>query len=418
MLFFFIGANAIKTFEGVLTHIDANKPMVYIQLLPESGEILEQINELIQRVIDENKHNESYDIDDYVIARFTDDETFYRARIQAYDTSKELYTVYFIDYGNTDENVSKEHVYSYSDELKVIEEQCHGYTVENFPLIRSYLEEKSNDTIEFDLIDKIKSIIHIKCDLENLHTNQPKTFTANISGTNDDCFYIHILPDANTLICEMDHSLDELKKEHQEKNQWNINDLCIIHDQERDQYFRGKILSIDNELFTIQCIDHGNILVNQSNENLYLLPNSDITEQKPLARQCRLYGVNDQDQSKAIEEVIRYIPVTERVTITVENEQDNQCMYVMLFRENNEIVNDRYNISDMKKLHSSTDSAIDTLNDQQISSPIGIPQAESTHQFNTTTTNLTVCTNNETIDFGENDQSSTSNLTIKDETDL
>lgn len=60
----------------------------------------------------------------------------------------------------------------------------------------------------------------------------------------------------------------------------------------------------------------------------------------------------------------------------------------------------------------SSDSAIDTTsNDHQITSPIGIPQAESTHQYSDTT-NLTVSTINQTIDFGENDPSTT----IKDET--
>jgi hypothetical protein len=53
---------------------------------------------------------------------------------------------------------------------------------------------------------------------------------------------------------------------------------------------------------------------------------------------------------------------------------------------------------------SSSDSAIaDT-----VTSPFGIPQAESTHQF-VDTTNLTT---NQTIDFGENDPS---NATIRDE---
>jgi hypothetical protein len=94
-------------------------------------------------------------------------------------------------------------------------------------------------------------------------------------------------------------------------------------------------------------------------------------------------------------------------------------MFVMLFRDNNEIVNDRYikqdNYFETKNAMStnSSDSAIDTSNDQQTTSPIGIPQAESTHQYGDTT-NLTVSTINQTIDFGENDPS-TSNTTLTDE---
>lgn len=65
----------------------------------------------------------------------------------------------------------------------------------------------------------------------------------------------------------------------------------------------------------------------------------------------------------------------------------------------------------------SSDSAIaaddDTSTDQQVTSPIGVPQAESTHQYGDTA-NLTGNTINQTIDFGENDPSS-SNTTIKDD---
>lgn len=63
-------------------------------------------------------------------------------------------------------------------------------------------------------------------------------------------------------------------------------------------------------------------------------------------------------------------------------------------------------------------------NDHQLTSPIGVPQAESTHQYDDTT-NVTVSnsspsstsmTMNQTIDFGENDPS-TSNATMKDDTE-
>lgn len=402
----------MKCHKAILTHIDKDKSLIYLQLLPESEEILGQINSLIGTIVEENKHNSSYEIGDYVIAQFTDDNNHYRARIESYDSSKELYTVYFLDYGNVDENVPKDRLYLYTDELKEIELLTHGYTLENLQSI----ESKLNDEIEFYFIDKINSIIQVKLDNENFNSNQPKTFYANISGTNNDCFYIHILPETDTLICEIDELLQSHSDEYQKIDVWNINDLCIVFDSEQKQYFRGKILSNENEQYNIQCIDHGNTLNDISKENLYLLPDDDLLKQKPLARQCRLHGVNDQDQSKAVEEIIRNISPTERVTITVENEQNDQCMFVMLFRENNETVNDRYNIQEneieieIKKSQStnSTDSAIDTSNDQQIASPIGTPQAESTHQFSDTT--------NRTIDFGEND-SSTSNTTIKDETE-
>ncbi|CAF5128152.1 unnamed protein product, partial [Rotaria sp. Silwood1] len=64
---------------------------------------------------------------------------------------------------------------------------------------------------------------------------------------------------------------------------------------------------------------------------------------------------------------------------------------------------------------------ITVKNDQHLISPIGIPQAESTHQFgdssnvtlNNSSSSITI---NQTIDFGENDPS-TSNTTLKDDTE-
>jgi hypothetical protein len=67
---------------------------------------------------------------------------------------------------------------------------------------------------------------------------------------------------------------------------------------------------------------------------------------------------------------------------------------------------------------------ISATNDQHLTSPIGIPQAESTHQYgdapNVTVSNSSPSTAsttiNQTIDFGENDPS-TSTTTIKDDTE-
>jgi len=147
---------------------------------------------------------------------------------------------------------------------------------------------------------------------------------------------------------------------------------------------------------------------------MFVLKNPFLLEQKPLARQCRLYGVNDENQSKAIDEVIRLIPLTEQLTLTVDNQQnDTQCMFVMLFRNNKEIINDRYiEINQRTHSNNSSDSAIaaddeSSSHEQQISSPIGSPQAESTHRYVDTITN-------QTIDFGENDP----NTTIKDENNI
>ncbi|CAF0958721.1 unnamed protein product [Adineta steineri] len=447
-------ANPTKYRQGTLTYFDKINPVVYLQLSPDSVSTMERINELIDNAVQENNHNSSYEIGDHIIAQFADDGSYYRARIESYSDTAKTYAVYFLDYGNLDENVPVDHLFSYPDELKQIEAQAHKYSLENqtsqtwtksvLPLI----EEKQNETIDFYFINENQSIIRIKFSENDnqIYNNQPRTLNANISGTNKDCFYIHILPDSDTLICEMCELLETYKGEHQTSNQWNINDLCIVFDNEQEKYFRGKILSINNENYDVQCIDYGNILVNKSNDDIYLLNNDELLKQSPLAQKCRLYGVKEENQKKAIEEIIKNITPTENVTITVQNDQDNSCMLVMLFRNNNEIVNDLYQSdndnqkeTDTEKKHEtlpiSFDSAIAaddymsnaetpfTVNDQQLTSPIGIPQANSTQQYSDTanatvnnsspsTTSMTI---DGTIDFGENDPSTT-NTTIKDDT--
>jgi hypothetical protein len=356
-LIIFILANSTKTHQGILTYIDKTKPSVYLQLSTESVPNLERINDLIDGIVQEDKHNSSYEIGDYVIAQFTDDKNHYRARIDSYSDSSQTYTVYFLDYGNIDENVSLNNLYSYSEELKQIEPQAHCYSLEKITsqswidTVQSLFEQKINDEIEFYFIDENKSLIHIKLDNENeIYTNQPKTFSANISGTNKDCFYIHILPDADALICEMDELLNNHTKENNTSNSWKINDLCIVFNEEENKYFRGKILLINNEKYNVQCIDYGNILSDITNDKLYLLTDEKLLKRSPLARECRLHGVNDNNQIKAIEEVIQHIEPGECVTITVENDRNDQCMFVMLFRGDNEIINDRYQSNDEIKV--------------------------------------------------------------------
>jgi len=316
---------------------------------------MEQINQLIKTITDENKHNSSYEISDHVIAQFSVDDDYYRARIESYSTSSELYTVYFLDYGNTDENVPIENLYSYSDELKQIEPQAHGYLLDNITSetwtesVRSFVAEKLNDIIQFYIADENNSIIHMKFDNENdiynikENTEQinssTKTFTANILATDNDCFYIHILPDGNLHACEMDEILQTCQKEHQD--QWAINDLCFVSNEE-NKYYRGQILAIDDNKYDVKCIDYGNIIQNISNEHLYVLPDEDIYIQSPLAHKCRLFGLDDVQQTKAIEDVIKDIQPIEHVTITIENDQNDQCLFVTLVRENNEIVNNQY----------------------------------------------------------------------------
>ncbi len=346
--------------QALLTHIEKDKPYVYLQLYPESESIMDRINELIGNIIHEDKHNSSYKIGDHIIAKFTEDENYYRARIESYSPSTELYTVYFLDYGNIDENIPIDHLYSYSDDLNEIEPQARGYLLAEInpeiwnEIVRSLVEKNLNDIVEFYFTDENNSIIHLKFDNENeiCHDTkedfnvlkspiieQNKTFQANITATDNDCFYIHILPDGNLHTCEIEEILQTCDKQH--KDTWKINDLCIVSNEE-NKYYRGEILAIDDNKYDVKCIDYGNILQNITDDHLYVLSDEEIFKQSSLAHQCRLYNVDDVNQVKAIEEIIKNIQPTERVTITVENDRNDQCLFVTLVRENNEIVNEQY----------------------------------------------------------------------------
>lgn len=321
-------------------------PMVALQL-SESASIVERVDEMIHNLLEEKHRPSSYNIGDYVIAQFSKDDNYYRARIESCSINCDLYTVYFLDYGNREENVRQDQFYAYSDALKSIDPLAMKYSLDRINpsswinRIRSIVDKYENEKIKFVYIDTNKSIIQLKFDQENEIYTQPKTFTANISGTYNDCFYIHILPESDALICEIDELIQtEMKDEHDNENPiWNIDDLCIVYDSQQDKHFRGRIL---NKKYDVQCIDYGNVLMNLSTENLYRIINDELREKDPLARACRLYGVDSDDQLKAIDEVIRHINPMERVTITVDNDQNSSCMFVMLFRENHETVNDRY----------------------------------------------------------------------------
>ncbi|CAF5173394.1 unnamed protein product, partial [Rotaria magnacalcarata] len=111
-----------------------------------------------------------YAIGDHVIAKFSEDDEHYRARIESYSSTSNLYTVYFLDYGNLDENVPVDHLYSYSGGLEAIEPLVRRYllnqvTIETWTnTVQSIIEEKLNDNIEFTIIDENNSIIDVKFD--------------------------------------------------------------------------------------------------------------------------------------------------------------------------------------------------------------------------------------------------------------
>lgn len=326
-LFNFLEEFSSKYHHGTLAYLEPSKPYVYIQ---SSLEMLDQINELVDNVRQENKHNTSYEIGEYVVAKFNDDEAYYRARIQSYSSASQLHTVYFLDYGNIDENVLIDDIYPYTDQLKEIEALAHGYHLEGISseawnaTVRSLVEEYLNTEIDFYYTDENQSTIHIKFENENDIYNveqtsapveQAKTLQGNISTKEDDCFYIRVSSDE-----KLEENLTTCLKEP--KDSWSINDLCLVSNEEA-KYLRGEILAINDDKYDVKCIDYGYRLSNVSIDRLYVLPDEDIFKQPAFAHQCRL---NDQED----------IHTNERVTITIENDLNESCWLVKLVRENNE----------------------------------------------------------------------------------
>ncbi|CAF4573720.1 unnamed protein product, partial [Rotaria sp. Silwood1] len=132
----------------------------------------------------------------------------------------------------------------------------------------------------------------------------------------------------------------------------------------------------------------------------------------------------------AIDDIIQYIPITESITIHIENhDENNQCLFVTLIRENNDNINAQYllndKIEDENKQESDTNEKneiilsnssdivnIDEQKTSQIENNNNNDQSDDITNVTENSSSLSMSNNNQTIDFGEND----SLTTIKDET--
>lgn len=347
-----LDASTPKSHQGTLTHLEQNRPYVYLQLVPDSEPIIERINELIDVIVQADKHEASYNVGDHVIAQFSEDDAHYRGRLESYSTANQTYSVYFLDYGNLDESVPVDRVFSYSEELENIEPQARGYVLDKIDentwekTVRSLIQGKINDTVEFTVLDEKACVIHLKVDYEEKapvsHVEPTRTFQAQICAIEKDSFYIHrLLPDDQSRLSQMKTTLQTCARDRRTSGTWSVNDACLMSD-EHDEFYRGQIVAIEENKFDVKCIDDGKILQNQTDEHLYVVPADEILAQAPLAHQCRLHAVDEAGQPEAIEQTVRPIQPTESVKITVENELDASCWSVILSRDNGEIVNDRY----------------------------------------------------------------------------
>ncbi len=114
-------------------------------------------------------------------------------------------------------------------------------------------------------------------------------------------FFINLLAFDIITIAEIRANLKKCLKEHlSPDNRWTINDLCIVRDN--NDYYRGRIVAVNEDTYHVKLIDYGNILQNLTVDYLYVLPKKkEIFDDAPLARKCQLYGVDDVNQSTAID---------------------------------------------------------------------------------------------------------------------
>ena len=341
-----------KSRQGTLTHLEQNRPYVYLQLVPDSEPIIEQIHELIEVIVQADKHEASYNVGDHVIAQFSEDDAHYRGRLESYSSTAQTYSVYFLDYGNLDESVPVDRVFSYSEELENIEPQARGYLLDKIDentwekSVRSLVEAKLNETVEFTILDEKACVIRLKLDYEEKvpvsQVEPTRTFQAQICAIEKDSFYIHrLLPDDESRLSQIKTTLQTCARDHRTSGTWSVNDACLVSD-EHDRFYRGQIVAIEENEVDVKCIDDGKILHKQTDEHLYVVPADEILAQAPLAHQCRLHAADEAGQPEAIEQTVRPIQPTESVKITVENELDATCWSVTLSRDSGDAVNDRY----------------------------------------------------------------------------
>ncbi|CAF0731065.1 unnamed protein product, partial [Didymodactylos carnosus] len=245
---------------------------------------------------------------------------------------------------------------------------------------------------------------------------QSQRLKANVCGTSDIYFFIHIVPESEAEICKVDQLLQEHEKHNKSSfDEWKLNDLCIVavEDSDEQMYYRGQIMKINSstKTFDIKRVDYGNTLFDIPFKRLFELNNDTILKIRFIANKCRLYAVEDDYMQYAIMDIKDTIGHEDIVEIIVIDQTEDYRLVILFW--NDEVFNDRYDhySTYMQKKGA---GQITTSNGHE-SSFIGAPQAESTACANNTTTggdnDCSTSLSNRTIDFGENDMT-----TVNDET--
>ncbi|CAF3460588.1 unnamed protein product [Rotaria sp. Silwood1] len=369
--------NTLKRLHCFIVHIESNQHEFFIQ---DDKETVDKIADLINKEI---SNTPTLTIDEVnqllpntiVIATFENEP--YRAIIQSNESNNDNINVCYIDYGNT--NIcSKTSLKSCSEQLSSYPYQskrCQLYGIKSNEIDNAfqYIEDKSDsENIEISIINEKNSLFNVILYIDNECINEKFGYDIN-----------------------------------------SIENIIETHDQS----------SISTTTTTIESKEQEQqILVDdkQTNDDILSQNETSIVSQPE----------NNEPMIEAIDDIIQYIPITESITIHIENhDENNQCLFVTLIRENNDNINAQYllndKIEDENKQESDTNEKneiilsnssdivnIDEQKTSQIENNNNNDQSDDITNVTENSSSLSMSNNNQTIDFGEND----SLTTIKDET--
>ncbi|CAF1501730.1 unnamed protein product, partial [Adineta steineri] len=173
--------------------------------------------------------------------------------------------------------------------------------------------------------------------------SKKKLLTCQKTSCDKSYFYVQILTRDILLIAELSGKLKICEKRKLTVNDISVDMSCIIYYIK--DYYRATIISSNG--YAVKCIDYEYIVQDININDLYCLPEDEIFFSVPLAKKCRVYGVDYENHEKALND-FKSIPSKEYMSIIIENE-DADCLQVTLVGENNGIFNEKLFIARIRQ---------------------------------------------------------------------
>ena len=314
-IFFLVSATTASVYQkGVLAFNELDQPIVYLQILPECNNALSRIEKLIEMAVEKSDKKPEYQIDEYVVAQYQSDENYYRARIISHSPANDAYQVYFIDFGNVDENVPHEQIYSYNEELEKIPSQAHRYSLNNVSTetwhnkTRQIIEALVQSQIEFEILDEQNSMIRLKVpDYEN---DQPTDSME--TQTDKDEASIQLSTNPTAISSEIEKTSLDFEKIQRLNETLPLEDSRTVLDDDENNV-RGRITTANEENFDVEYIDHENTLTNQGAQQLSILPDNLISRQNDLVAPLPSDVIDDENSRELPTDHILPLQAVEKI---------------------------------------------------------------------------------------------------------